>query len=214
MPATHSSTVMSHGVGFPLPKGSIVSTSGKIIRDDDLGQFWGNGQKGRTDVFGPTDLAWSRLQRFFDGNDEAFAEWQENRLASSGMDQEMTLADERALSVARGLCRIQQRILGLFNTVVSSENQTLPRSAKISEGLLELLPRKAQSIAEGPEGKEETTLNANEQATAILADNWSIACARGDLGLFSQNFAALAFCFQMLSTKGLDGLYVLFATIF
>ena len=191
---------------MPLPKGAIVTTSGKVVRDDDLAQFWGNGHKGRTDVYKPTDLAWSRLEKFLNGNDDALVEWQNNRYVPGAMDQEMCPTDERAVCVAKELCRIQQRIIGLFNTAVASETQTLPRSAKIIKGLLDLTPSTSNRAVEAATDAPIKSSNANAKATAVLADTWSIAAARSDLGEFSQNFAALTFCFQLLATKGLDGL--------
>lgn len=202
-----SFTPMASDVARHLPKGAIVSTAGKIIRNDEIGQFWGNNHNGRTDAFKPIDLAWSRLERFFGGCDEALIEWQGNRFVPGVMDREMTLEDERALSVARQLCRIQPRILGLFNTVVTSETQTLPRSAMIIEGLLEFAPQ-PRPTKDSLEDTQSSTTDANHKATAVLADIWSIAGARSDLGVFTQNFAALTFCFQLLSTRGLDGLCV------
>jgi len=84
----------------------------------------------------------------------------------------------------------------------------LPRSAKITEGLLEFASQPRPPI-NSAEDTNSDTVDANHKATAILADVWSIAGARSDLGLFLQSLAALAFCFQLLSTRGLDGLCVI-----
>ena len=156
----------------------------------------------------PTDLAWSRLEKFFTGNDDALLDWQKHRFVPGAMDEDMTLGDTRAVGVAKELCRLQQRILGLFNTVTATDNNMLPRSDKIATGLLDLAPQPTVQALEGPGQK-----NANDKASAILADVWAIAAARNDLGEFSQNFAALAFCFQLLSSKGLDGLFVIFFSL-
>lgn len=203
-PTTSSSSAMSDTHRLLLPRGTILTTSGKLVRDNELGQFWGNSHKGRTDVYMPTDLAWSRLEKFFTGNDDALLEWQENRFVPGAMDEDMTLSDNRAVSVAKELCRVQQRILGLFDTVTATDNNLLPRSDKIAMGLLDLAPQPTAQTSESSKQQ-----SANDKARAVLADVWAIAAARNDLGEFSQNFAALAFCFQLLSSQGLDGLFVI-----